>query len=226
MQDHDMCPLCKECASHFYHRDRRRTYLHCPVCDLVFVPDSFHLSQQESKREYDLHQNSPDDAGYRKFLSRLLQPVLARIAAGACGLDFGCGPGPTLSILFEERGHVMAIYDPIYAPDQRVFAEQYDFITSSEVFEHLQDPWMEIERLWACLKPEGVLAVMTKRVLTKELFANWHYKNDPTHICFFSESTVQWLGKKLQASVQLVGGDVFLLIKGSEKLKKVNHRGK
>ena len=30
---------------------------------------------EEEKRRYDLHENSPDDAHYRRFLSRLLEPL-------------------------------------------------------------------------------------------------------------------------------------------------------
>jgi len=51
--------------------------------------------------------NSPDDPRYRAFLSRLFIPLNERIAPESCGLDFGSGPGPTLSVMFEEQGHTM-----------------------------------------------------------------------------------------------------------------------
>jgi 16S rRNA G1207 methylase RsmC len=38
-------------------------------------------------------------------------------------LDFGCGPGPTLSILLAEQGQQVDLYDPFYHDDPSVFAK-------------------------------------------------------------------------------------------------------
>ncbi|GIS59730.1 MAG: hypothetical protein CM1200mP2_19550 [Planctomycetaceae bacterium] len=42
-------------------------------------------------------------------------------------------------------------------------------------------PGEELDRLWGCLSPGGVLGIMTKRVLDHEAFSRWHYKkrSDP-----------------------------------------------
>ena len=69
---------------------------------LLFVQSADYLSAREEQAEYDLHENSPDDPRYRNFLSQLFEPVLAMISPGSYGLDFGSGPGPTLSCMFEE----------------------------------------------------------------------------------------------------------------------------
>ncbi|OUS03119.1 methyltransferase, partial [Gammaproteobacteria bacterium 54_18_T64] len=130
-------------------------------------------------------------------------------------LDFGSGPGPTLSLMLEEAGHRVELYDPNYAPDEGVFSRQYDFITSSEVVEHLRAPGLELERLWTLLKPGGVLAIMTKRVIDQNAFARWHYKNDPTHIVFFSEQTFQWLGKQWQVEPVFYSADVVFFNKNN-----------
>jgi hypothetical protein len=50
-------------------RDHPRTYFRCSICDLIFAPVSQLLSPQDEKAEYDRHQNSPSDQGYRRFLS-------------------------------------------------------------------------------------------------------------------------------------------------------------
>jgi 2-polyprenyl-3-methyl-5-hydroxy-6-metoxy-1,4-benzoquinol methylase len=171
------------------------------------------LSPAEEKAEYDLHRNSPDDVGYRRFLSRTVEPLAARLAPASNGLDFGCGPGPTLSVMLEEAGHQVALYDPFYANDQSVFKRQYDFITATEVVEHLRRPGEELARLWACLAPGGFLAVMTKRVINRQAFARWHYKADRTHICFFSAQTFEWLAKQWQAGLVFEGKDVAILEK-------------
>ena len=205
------CPLCNSPNPNTFHQDKRREYFRCQACQLIFVPPEQHLSPIAEKAEYDLHQNSPHDPGYRRFLSRLFTPMQAQLSPHSHGLDFGAGPGPTLSLMFEEAGHRMAIFDPFYAPDETVFDHQYDFITATEVVEHLRQPQKELDRLWGCLKPGGTLGIMTKLALDVEAFARWHYKNDLTHICFYSQETFRWLADRWGVEVVFVGKDVILL---------------
>jgi hypothetical protein len=208
-----VCPLCKTSDCKAYFADRRRDYFQCPTCCLIFVlPDQF-LSVDDEKAEYDLHDNKPDDPGYRRFLSRLFVPMQERIKANSCGLDFGSGPGPVLSLMFEESGHFMEIYDKFYAKNLWVLEKQYGFITATEVVEHLHDPEKTLDRLWGCLKPGGWFGIMTKLAIGKEAFAQWHYKNDLTHVCFFSCETFRWLAGQWQANLIFFGKDVMLFQK-------------
>ena len=78
--------------------------MQCQRCRLVFVPRPYHLSAALEKAEYDKHRNTIDDAGYRKFLNRLAQPLIARLPAHSRGLDFGCGPGPALAEMLRSAG--------------------------------------------------------------------------------------------------------------------------
>ncbi len=207
------CPLCASADSALYHRDARREYHRCRRCTLVFVPPAFRLDPETERAVYDQHENSPEDPGYRRFLSRLFEPLQARLEPGASGLDFGAGPGPTLSVMFEEAGHRMAIYDPFYAPDASVLEAEYDFITATEVAEHLFAPGKELARLAALLRPGGWLGLMTKRVTDHAAFTRWHYILDPTHVSFFSEATFRWLADELGMSVEFPAADVALLHK-------------
>ncbi|TVP87614.1 MAG: class I SAM-dependent methyltransferase [Pseudomonadaceae bacterium] len=206
------CPLCQQ-ATRWCCRDRRRPYYHCAQCGMVHVAAAWHLSAHDERAQYDLHDNQVHDPGYRQFLSRLAKPLLERLPSRAEGLDFGCGPGPALASMLDERGHPTAVYDLYYAPDESVFKRQWDFITSSEVVEHLAQPQQELQRLWHCLKPGGWLGIMTKRVTDLTAFNNWHYKNDPTHISFFSEQSFVWLAEQWQAELEFIGADVVLLQK-------------
>ncbi len=196
-----------------FHRDNRRRYYRCRQCGLVFIPPEQHLSAEDEKTRYDLHSNSSDDSGYRLFLSRLFAPLHERLKPGSCGLDFGSGPGPTLSVLFQEAGHTMKLYDHFYAPDSTVLNAHYDFITASEVVEHLHNPRMVLEKLWGCLKPQGYLGIMTKLVKNRDAFAGWHYIHDPTHVCFFSRETFSWLAEAWQAKLTFIGSDVMIFHK-------------
>ncbi len=207
------CPLCRAGDIGKTCRDSHRDYLLCRKCKLVFVPSAQYLSSADEKARYDTHQNSPDDQRYRKFLNRLFIPMRERLTPGSCGLDFGSGPGPTLSVMFEEIGHSMAIYDYFYARDRSVMERQYDFITATEVLEHLHNPREELDRLWSLLKTGGSLGVMTQIVQDQEAFARWYYKNDPTHICFFSRPTFEWLAAYWQAEITFADKDVVLFCK-------------
>jgi hypothetical protein len=211
------CPLCKGIVP--YHRDKFREYLNCRTCSLVFVPPAQHLSATDEKACYDLHDNQTDDAGYRCFLGRLFTPLNQRLAPNSQGLDFGCGPGPALAKMFEEAGHSVALYDPYYAPDRFVLSARYDFITLSEVVEHMAEPGKVLDRLWTNLVPDGWLGIMTKRVRDQAAFAAWHYITDPTHICYFSEATFEWLTRHwssmdMPATLVTAGDDVVLIRKG------------
>lgn len=207
------CPLCGAGGAEHFHRDARREYLRCGVCQLVFVPPRHFLSAEEEKSCYDQHQNDPQDADYRRFLARLFGPLIERLPAGARGLDFGCGPGPTLSLMLAEAGFPTAVYDPFYAAAESVWRDEYDFVTASEVVEHLHRPMTDLQRLWNVLKPGGWLVIMTKRVRDAAAFAAWHYKRDPTHVAFFAEATFAWLASHWSAELQVVGPDVVLLYK-------------
>ncbi|WP_404377068.1 class I SAM-dependent methyltransferase [Vreelandella aquamarina] len=207
------CPLCHTQEPALYHQDRRRDYYQCATCALVFVPSEQHLSAVDEKNEYDRHQNSPQDKGYRRFLGRLFTPLVAKLAPGAQGLDFGCGPGPTLSVMFTEAGFDMDEYDIFYAPVAAHLARQYDFITATEVVEHLAAPGKVLKQRVAQLHHGGYLGLMTKRVTSQAAFARWHYINDPTHVCFFSVATFRWWAADQGLTVEFPGNDVVIFRK-------------
>ncbi|MBN2645552.1 MAG: class I SAM-dependent methyltransferase [Desulfuromonadaceae bacterium] len=211
------CPLCHGSNTEHYWQDRRRCYRHCATCDLVFVPLEFLLSSDAERQVYDLHQNDACDAGYRRFLNRLCQPLCLLLAPGSEGLDFGCGPGPALARMLSEQGFQVSLYDPFYAPDAAALKRCYNFITCSEVVEHLYRPRQELERLWHLLRPGGHLGLMTKLVRDVEAFSRWHYKNDPTHVRFFSRQTFLWLARQWQAELSFFAQDVIILHKPKEE---------
>ena len=112
------CPLC-HCAGRkgltFITRKQRR-YWHCRTCDLVFVDADALPTPQQEKEIYVRHQNSPEHPGYVAFLQRIIQPALPYLNPTMHGLDYGCGPGPTLSVLLKRAGIHCQDYDPIFFP--------------------------------------------------------------------------------------------------------------
>lgn len=207
------CPLCGSNHTESYFSNKDSKYLICSECELVFSPDEFHLNETEEKSRYDLHRNNPKDERYRKFLSKIFNPVLRCLSPGDVGLDFGSGPGPTLSLMFSEQGYKVDLFDKFYANNESIFNNKYNFITSSEVVEHLGNPGVELNRLFNMLDNGGVLAIMTQMLSSDINFSSWHYKDDPTHVCFFSKNTMKYLAKSWQVDVSFYGDDVALFFK-------------
>jgi len=204
------CPLCNSKDLSLFCEDKNRIYLRCFYCKLVFVHKSCWLSFKDEKAVYDLHENNVQDQGYRQFLSRLTTPLLEKLSSKQNGLDFGCGPGPTLSVILEEQGHQVDLYDPIYYKDLSVFYKKYDFICATEVAEHLQDPDKEFSALFKMLKKNGWLGIMTKLVTSKDAFSQWHYIRDMTHICFYSQTTFEYIAQRFNAELKFAAKDVIL----------------
>ena len=208
-----LCPLCNGVEHITYFEGEHRRYFQCKMCGLVFMDPVQRLAPAQEKAIYDHHKNSPDDLAYRKFLSRLYEPVIAKLRAGARGLDFGCGPGPTLSVMFEEAGFPMHLYDVYYCDDKSVLKHEYDFITATEVVEHLYAPGEVLRQLWGQLATGGLLGIMTKLVTDQAAFSNWHYKNDMSHVVFFSRETFAWVAQTLGAELTFFGADAVILAK-------------
>ena len=199
----DLCPLCTCERAVFFSKDRFREYYHCPECDLIFVPSQYHLTPQQEKERYDLHENDPQNLGYRKFLSTLVNPLAEIVPKGSLGLDFGSGPEPVMANMLKDLGYEIVLYDKYYANDSKALDQQYDFITCCETIEHFSNPKKELELMLRILKPGGWLGIKTNLYDSRtQTFDNWHYKRDLTHICFFSECTIKFI--KNQYSMKLL----------------------
>ena len=140
-------------------------------------------------------------------------PLCTLISPNSSGLDFGSGPGPTLSVMLEELGYNMDIYDYFYHNDPKGFEKRYDFITTTEVIEHLHNPYDEILKLWNLLNKNGVLGIMTAFRPDDKKFKNWYYKRDLTHVRFFTEKSFTQLAEKLNAEISIPQKDVVILKK-------------
>ena len=207
------CPVCSGAHTGALCSLDGRDYWRCGHCGATFVaPDQLPDAAAELAH-YRLHRNDPGDPGYRGFLGRLAEPLLARLTPGARGLDYGCGPGPALAAMLREAGHPMAVYDPFFAADERVLRGRYDFITCTEVIEHFHRPAREFARLDALLEPGGWLGLMTEFQTDDARFARWHYRRDPTHVVFYREDTLRYLAARRGWRCEIPRANVALLCK-------------
>lgn len=204
------CPLCAAPADPFLTIDGRG-YFRCPACELRFLDPARRPSAAEEHVHYLHHENDPDDPRYRRFLSKLADPLLERLPCASHGLDYGCGPGPALAAMLREAGHEVALHDPFFAPDQSSLAGTYDFVACTEVAEHFHNPARDFTRLRGLVRPGGWLAVMTCFQTDDARFADWHYRKDPTHVVFYRAETFRHLAREWGWFCEIPVKDVVLM---------------
>jgi len=207
------CPLCNSKAVEEFYQQQNRRYFHCINCMIAFLDPNQRLSISEERKQYDLHQNEISDPSYQQFLNRIVAPVRIKIPAPATVLDFGCGPGPALAHMFKQAGYQTAIYDPYYFPNTNVLKVNYQIIALTEVLEHCFHPWDVLLGLSNRLEEGGIIGIMTKRLTDIAQFGEWHYKNDPTHVCFYKQQSFQWIARKLNMKLTLCSDDSLILEK-------------
>lgn len=212
-----ICPVCRQRDPRpFLHADGF-DYWRCEECEASFLDPGQLPSWRDSGAYYLRHENDPDDPRYRRFVSRLAEPLLARLAPRSRGLDYGCGPGPALAAMLREAGHRMTVYDPLFHRDPTALEQVYDFITCTEVIEHFHQPAAEFDRLDGLLRPGGWLGLTTCFQTEDARFAGWHYRRDPTHVVFYREATLRRLAAARGWTCVIPAKDVALMRKAGSR---------
>ncbi len=209
------CRVCLYSRARHFAQAGGRDYWRCPACAATFL-DASQLPDRDAERaEYLLHENDHRDTRYIEFLNRLARPLLHKLSAGQSGLDYGCGPGPTLDRLLAEAGHKVRLYDPLFQRDDAALEQLYDFITCSEVVEHFHRPADEFARLDAMLRPGGWLGVMTCFQDDDAAFADWHYRRDPTHVVFYRLRTFRRIARRFGWLCETPARNIVLMHKSA-----------
>lgn len=189
------CPLClttKEFAP--VQGPDNRVFEHCDTCQLVFAAPDALPSLEEEEAHYLRHENSIENEGYVNFLNKAINPALPFLKPGWKGLDYGCGPGPTLSQLVAKAGFEVDNYDPFFFPELE--ADQvYDFIFATECFEHFFNPAKELKLLQQLLNEQGMLIIKTQFWQDLSDLSSWYYAKDLTHVVFYHVHTFDWIAK-------------------------------
>lgn len=173
----------------------------CNHCGLLFKNPSVHYNSIQDFNRYATHKNNELDQGYIEFLNKLLIPLAQFLPEQFIALDFGCGPGPTLSGLLSGMGGAVENYDPLFFPADELLNKKYDVVTSSEVVEHFKNPDEHWPTLVALVKPGGLLGIMTLLFGPTIDYKSWWYKNDPTHVVFYQEKTLHYLADKFNLEI-------------------------
>ncbi len=206
------CRVCRDGdLCDFAFLDGRR-YERCPACLATLVAADDLPTLEAERRHYLHHRNDIHDPGYRKFASKLVEPLAAFLKEGASGLDYGCGTGPVAAAMLRERGFAVELFDPLFEPNQAALQRTYDFIVCSEVVEHFHHPADEFDRLAGLLKSGGVLGIMTGFQDDDQRFAGWHYRRDPTHVVFYRAETLQRVAQQRGWACHIPAKTVALMV--------------
>jgi SAM-dependent methyltransferase len=187
------CPLCLNTSLNEFDTIAGIIFLQCANCKSVFKHFENYPTLKAEKERYLLHDNDITSKGYQVFVQPIVQHILKSKPNSAIGLDFGAGTGPVIAEILKAEGYNISLYDPFFYPEKKVLNNTYDFIICCEVIEHFHSPNSEFGLLRKLLKPEGSLLCMTHLLPQKDGFKSWYYKNDPTHVIFYSEDNIQWV---------------------------------
>lgn len=180
-----------------HHEIKNRTYYHCQNCDLIFCPSEEHLSSAEEKQRYEIHENNPNDLGYREFILKFAGPVLTKIQNRKIesALDYGAGKGSPLANLFAEKKIKVYEFDPYFKNHLHLLEKKYDLVMATEVVEHFRRPNEDFQKMLSLVKDRGMLALMTQFHQGVDHFQNWWYARDLTHVCFYSKKTFHFFAE-------------------------------
>ena len=208
-----ICPICSGTNVFSFQLIGSIEYFRCKTCLGLFTDPKSRLSPEKEKERYSLHNNDVDDPEYRKFLSKLFDPLIKKLKKESRGLDYGCGPGPALASMLREEGFSVDIYDPYFFPDESYRDKVYDFITCTEAAEHFYEPQKEFNKLDRVLANKGILGVMTNFYEDTINFEDWYYRKDPTHVVFYAVKTLQCIAEERSWEVDIQCGNVVFFKK-------------
>ena len=200
------CLLCHSESTAPFFEGNSQQFLKCSICGTVYRDPNQFISAEAEKERYLTHNNDIEDERYQQFVSPITSAVIKDYSCEAVGLDFGAGTGPVIAKILKDRGFRIRLYDPFFHPDKEVMNQLYDFIVCCEVIEHFHKPLEEFKLLKSLLKAEGKLYCMSDLLVDRSDFGRWYYKDDPTHVLFYSAENLNWIKRALGfANVRIDG---------------------
>tara|TARA_Y100001970_G_scaffold21912_1_gene25159 strand:- start:1142 stop:1780 length:639 start_codon:yes stop_codon:yes gene_type:complete len=208
-----ICIVCKQNKTAVFKNIKQKKYWKCSYCEAIFLDKEFYLSSNDEYKHYLTHNNDVNDPRYKKFLSNLMLPLIERMKLNSIGLDYGCGPGPALSLMLREKGYQMFNYDPFFHPKKSNLLKKYDFISCSETVEHFHNPFDEFTRFNELLNDGGIIGIMTNFYSKEKIFENWYYIKDPTHVVFYNKKTFLIIAKVSNWDCEFLGNNLVFFKK-------------
>ena len=208
-----ICIVCKNQEAVDFKNIKQKRYWKCSYCEAIFLDKEFYLSSNDEYKHYLTHNNDVNDPRYKKFLSNLMLPLIKRINLNSIGLDYGCGPGPALSLMLREKGYQIFNYDPFFHPEKSNLLKKYDFISCTETAEHFHNPFGEFTKFNELLNNNGTIGIMTNFHSKQDIFENWYYIKDPTHVVFYNKNTFKIIAKIFEWHCEFLGNNLVFFKK-------------
>ena len=161
-----------------------------------------------------------------EFFRRIYASGLAQIAPAAAGrrlLDIGCSHGFFLDMardaVFETHGLELNPSDVALARtrghqvrsctiEEIAADERYDVITMWDVFEHIPDPHLFLDQLFARLAPGGVLFLQIPNsgaLAPQVLHADCNMFDGLEHVCLYNPATIRQIMERRGHTVRAIG---------------------
>lgn len=202
------CPLCKSEAN-IFSKTKDYIYFCCKICRGIFMGKDFLPDIAEEKHRYELHNNDVNDPQYQEFVSPIVNAVLTQHKKDEVGIDFGAGTGPVISKILTDNHFNIKQYDPFFHNHPELLNKKYDYIVCCEVIEHFHKPIKEFALLKSILNEGGNLFCMTN-IYTPDIdFVSWYYRNDNTHVFFYTNETLHFICKKFGFKKVIVSKDLI-----------------
>lgn len=199
---------CKNCGLIFY--DFKRDYKR-------FLEKQYAKGYFTGKPRLDSYFNyGKDKANIVKNMRWYLKETLPFKKKGKL-LDVGCAYGYFMEVAKEAGFEVFGVDPSDYAVKQakkkfgkkvkKTFLSEvnfreksFDVVTLFDVFEHLKDPWQDLEKVRRILKDNGILIIATGD--TGSLWAKitgrrWTFWNPPQHIFYFNQENITKILKEV-----------------------------
>ena len=188
----DLCPLCSG-KIFLYYRYRRKSYYKCEKCHGISLGKNDFLPNEEEKKRYLEHNNNIEDIRYQNFVKPIVLAILNDFKKNHKGLDYGAGTGPVITKMLKDYTYDIKPYDPYFYNFPEYLKEKYDYIVCCEVMEHFYNPYIEFKKLKNLLHENGRLYCKTELLKENTDFESWYYKNDLTHVFFYTERSILWI---------------------------------
>ncbi|MEW6184554.1 MAG: class I SAM-dependent methyltransferase [Thermodesulfobacteriota bacterium] len=206
------CRLCGHPAIQVYEDDR--PFFACNICGLIFS-DCLISTEAAEKHYQDQYKNAFDwDKEALAFVAMINQCKHSPEPSSLSVLDYGSGGG-FLTEALRRKGFTVDGYEPMIHGEfeEGKYSRNYDVVILNEVLEHLPDINKTFDLIYDLVAPQGIMILKT--LLTDslindpehflQLFKAWWYKDDPTHISFFSSLTFEFLCRDRGRNLEVLG---------------------
>ena len=198
--------------------------LRCDVCGHVFldveldanqIADMYSNYYPRSEFSVDQHKPHVEYGGFRAWLNGARYSTFRWVPKNVRVLDIGCGFGESLGY-HKSRG--CEVYGVEADDNIRRVADQFgynvhvglfdsslyqqnffDYVTMSQVIEHVEDPVSTLAAITGILKPGGLAILSTPNLngwgvrVFRQYWINWHV---PYHLHYFTEKTMRDIAAK------------------------------